>query len=259
MKPKNNSKPKLLLLCGILLTSLALRADSLFTITNTTADAFLAAGVPSTNFGGAGTLAIASASSPKGELDSVIKFNLASTVSSFNTTYGVGGWHITGLTLRLSSNFGTVGANPPGAFFTTITNGLFGVDWLANDSWMEGNGNGNGAAGFPTNNLVSFDSIPNLFSLGSSQVGTFEYAPPGTGVYTNFSLTLDSSLVADAMTGGDVSLYFYAGDNQISYLFNSRTFASGNPQFIVSAVPEPTVVSLVVVAAGGLLLRRKKL
>jgi len=259
MKTKNKFTIIALLLGSILLLPLVSRADTSFTIGNTTADAFLAAGVPSTNFGGAGTLAIAPASSPKGELDSVIKFNLGGAVSQFNTTYGTGGWHITGLTLRLSSNFGTVGANPPGAFFTPITSGLFGVDWLGNDSWVEGTGNGNGTAGFPTNSFVSFNSIPDLFSQGSTSVGTFGYAPPGTGVYTNFSLTLDSSLVTDAMTGGDVSLYFFAADNQISYLFNSRTFASGNPQLVVTAVPEPTVISLGFIAAGGLLLRRKKL
>jgi hypothetical protein len=257
MKRKRNPIVKILLLCGILLPN-ASRADTSYTVTNTTADAFLSASSPTLNFGGAGTLAIASSSSPKGALDSVIKFNLASAVSQFNSTYGVGSWHITGLTLHLSSNFGTAGAVPGGAFFTTITNGLFSVDWLANDSWVEGNGNGSGTAGFPGNSLVSYDSKSDLYLLGSSQVGTFGYAPPGNGVYTNFSLTLDSSLVADATAGGDVSLYFYAADNQISYLFNSRTFASGNPQFIVTAVPEPTVVSLVVVAAGGLLLRRKK-
>src|SRR6516225_8435445 len=90
------------------------RADTSFTINNTTADAFLASGSPnnpvgtnltSLNFGGAGTLAIAPAPSTKGEFDSVIKFNTVAAVSQFNSTYGAGNWQITGATLSLASNF----------------------------------------------------------------------------------------------------------------------------------------------------------
>jgi hypothetical protein len=63
----------------------------------TTADAFLCTGSPNyqggadltgLNFGAAGTLAIASASSPAGEFQSVIRFNLAAGVAVFNAAYG---------------------------------------------------------------------------------------------------------------------------------------------------------------------------
>src|SRR6185312_6755270 len=120
-----------------------------FLINNTTADSFLASGsagnpvgtdLTSLNFGGAGTLAVAAAATTKGEFDSVIMFDSSAAVSQFNSTYGVGNWHITGATLSLASNFGTQGATPNNNIFNTINTGSFGVDWLANDSWVEGTG-----------------------------------------------------------------------------------------------------------------------
>src|SRR5215471_10026729 len=94
-------------------------ADTIFTISSPSADAFLAVGSPgnpvgsdltSLNFGGAGTLAIAPGGSAKGQMDSVLRFNFAGAVSQFNSTYGAGNWQINGLTLRLASNFGVQGA-----------------------------------------------------------------------------------------------------------------------------------------------------
>src|SRR5262245_23699492 len=127
------------LLVMTLATALALtatKADT-FTINNTTADAFLATGSPanpipggadltSFNFGGAGTLAIAPASSTKGRFDSIIKFNTAAAVSQFNTTYGAGNWLINGVTLSLASNFGDQGEQPNNGVFNTINGGNFG-------------------------------------------------------------------------------------------------------------------------------------
>jgi len=243
--------------CGIILAfPFAGKADTSFTINTTTADAFLSGASPTLNFGSAGTLAIAPASSAKGEFDSVIIFNTASAVSQFNTTYGAGNWTITGLTLSLASNFGTQGAQPNNAIFNTINAGSFGIDWLANDSWVEGTGGGNGAA----NGAVSFNSISSLLSPGYDSLGTYTYTPPGNNVYANYSLSLDANLVSDAAAGGAVSLYFYAADNQVSYLFNSREFASNHPELTVTAapVPEPATAALLVASLGGFLFSRRQ-
>lgn len=183
-------------------------------------------------------------------------FNTASAVSQFNTTYGAGNWTITGLTLSLASNFGTQGAQPNNAIFNTINAGSFGIDWLANDSWVEGTGGGNGAA----NGAVSFNSIPSLLSPGYDSLGTYTYTPPGNNVYANYSLSLDANLVSDAAAGGAVSLYFYAADNQVSYLFNSREFASNHPELTVTAapVPEPNAAALLAASLGGFLFSRRQ-
>jgi len=154
------------LICGALFAlPFGSYADTSFTINNTTADAFLASGsannpvgsdLTSLNFGGAGTLAIAPASSTKGEFDSIIKFNTAAAVSQFNTTYGVGNWQITSMTLSLASNFGVQGAQPNNNIFNTINAGGFGIDWLGYDNWVEGTGGGMGSPGYPNNSSVSF-------------------------------------------------------------------------------------------------------
>jgi hypothetical protein len=242
--------------CGVILSlPLAGKADTSFIVNDTTADAFLSGVSPSLNYGSAGTVAIAPASSAKGEFDSIIKFNLAGAVSQFTTTYGAGDWQITGLTLSLASNSGTQGTQPGNAIFNTINAGSFGVDWLAYDGWTEGTGGGNGAA----NGAVSFSSISTLFSAGSNSLGTFIYTPPGNNVYLNYALPLAAGLVSDTAAGGDVSLYFYAADNQVGYLFNSKESASNRPGLTITAapVPEPGMLALTAVSFGLLTLRKR--
>jgi hypothetical protein len=243
-------------------------AQNSYTITTTTADAFLASGSPSNphganltslNFGGAGTLAIAPASSPDGEFDSVIKFNLSGAVSQFNTTYGAGNWTITGLTLSLASNFGVQGAQPNNNIFNTINAGSFGIDWLSFDGWTEGAGSGNGEPGYPTTSEVSFNSIPTLLSGTVDSLGTFTYTPPGNNIYLTYTLPLDAGLVTDAAGGGDVSLYFYAADNQVSYLFNARSYAQNHPEMTITVapVPEPSAWAMVACGLAGLVTVRR--
>lgn len=270
LNTKNLALAKAAAVCGAILgLPLNGKADSSFLIDNTTADAFLASGsagnplgsdLTSLNFGGVGTLAIAPASSVKGEFDSVIKFNTASAVSQFNSLYGAGNWMITGLTLSLASNFGVQGAQPNSAVFNQISGGRFGVDWLANDSWVEGNGSANGASGYPANNYVSFNSISTLFSAGSDSLGAYLYTPPGNNVYVSYLLPLEANLLADAKGGGDVSLYFYAADSQVGYLFNARSYAGNHPQLTITAapVPEPGALALVMAGFGGLALGRRQ-
>jgi hypothetical protein len=65
--------------------------------------------------------------------------------------------------------------------------------------------------------------------------------------------------VSDATAGGDVSLYFYAADNQVNYLFNARSYASNHPELTLTAtlVPEPATGALLAAALGGFLLSCK--
>ncbi|HWY32467.1 MAG TPA: hypothetical protein VNX46_17015, partial [Candidatus Acidoferrum sp.] len=73
-------------------------------------------------------------------------------------------------------------------------------------------------------------------------------------VYVNYSLGLDAGLVSDVAAGGAVSLYFYAADNQVSYLFNSKEFSLNHPELTLTAVavPEPATVTLWAAVLGGL-------
>src|SRR5262249_40865660 len=136
--------------------------------------------------------------------------------------------------------------------------GSFGVDWVGYDSWVEGSGGGMGTPGYPGNTFVSYNSISTLYSAGSASLGSFAYTPPGNNVYVDYTLPLNASLASDAAGGGDVSLYFYATDNQVGYLFNARSFGSNVPRLTLSAVavPEPTVAGLIFMGMGSLPIAR---
>ena len=201
------------------------------------ADAFLASGssnnpvgadLTGLNFGGAGTLVVASAALGKGEFQSLLKFNLASAVALFNANYGAGHWIITGISLTLTSNYGTGGVQPNNAVFPMINSGHFVIEWLSNDNWVEGTGTPN----LPTTDGVNYDSLPALLSGAHEILGTNLYSPPGNNVSVTYPLPLTANLVANVSAGGDVTFLFYAADGQIGYLFNSYSYGRGNQPLI---------------------------
>jgi hypothetical protein len=187
-------------------------------------------------------------------------FNTASAVSDFNGIYGAGNWTISGVSLSLASNFGAQGAQPNNQIFNTINAGSFGIDWLADSSWTAGTGGGSGTPGYPNNNDIDYAYIPTLLSYGYDSLGDFAYTPPGNNIYLNYTLPLDGNLVANAAAGDNLSLYFYAADDQVSYLFNSQVYASNHPELILTATPtpEPATLTLMGAAAGALLISARR-
>lgn len=255
------------LVCGGILAMPAMSPGQSSYILTDAVGSFLATGSPAnpvgtnlteSDFGNAGTFAIASASSTKGEFDSVLMFNTGAAISQFNGLYGAGNWTITRITLSLASNFGVQGVQPNNGIFNSINAGNFGIDWLADNNWVIGNAGGMGIPGYPNNNYVSYDDIPNLFAAGSDPLGTFTYTPPGNNIYLTYTLPLDGNLVSAAETG-DVSLYFYAADNQVSYLFNSDIYSANHPEFTLTATPtpEPGALALLSAALAGILMARR--
>lgn len=257
------------LVCGVILTlPAASRAQTTYTINDSTAAAFMASGsagnpdgadLTNINYGDAGTLAIAPASSTKGAFDSVILFNTAAAVSQFNTDYGVGDWTITGVQLSVASNFGVQGAQPNNLIFNTINAGSFGIDWIADTTWTVGNGGGSGTPGYPSNSDVDYGYIPTLLSSGADPLGDFTYTPPGNNIYLTYTMPTDAGLDTAAADGA-VSLYFYAADDQVSYLFNSQVYASNHPELILTATPAPEPGALTLLGAGfvGLVMARRQ-
>lgn len=211
--------------------------------TTTSADAFLATGSPDNpvgsdltglNFGAAGTLAISPASAVKGEFQSVLQFDLADAVTLFNATYGTNGWTVTAISLELASNSATNGLQPNNGIFNVINGGNFVIEWLATNGWPEGTGTPN----LPTTDGVTYDSLPGLLSVDHQILCTNTYNPPGDNIYVTYPLPLDTNLLNEVTNGGDVSLLFYAADNQIGYLFNSHEYGRGNEPLInVTASP----------------------
>lgn len=221
-------------------------------LTNTamsSADAFVCTGSPNyqngadltgLNFGDAGTLAIAPASAAKGEFRSVMRFSLSNVVSGFNAVYGTNGWQITGISLELTSNYGTGGVQPNNPIFNVISGGQFVIEWLADADWIEGAG----TPSLPTTDGVTWNSLPALLVGAHVPLCTNTYLPPGNNVHVFWPLPLETQLVADAGTGGKVSFYFYSTDEQVGYLFNSYKYGRGNEPLIhVIATPWLRILS----------------
>ena len=214
------------------------------------ADAFLATGssnnpegsdLTGLNFGGAGTLVVAPAASVKGEFQSILEFNVTNAMGLFNTNFGAGNWTVTGISLKLTSNYGTAGVQPNNAIFPVISGGDFVIEWLSTNGWPEGTGTPN----LPTMDGVTYDSLPGLLSGPHRILCTNTYSPPGNNVPVTYTLLLDTNLVAEISAGGDVTFLFYAADDQIGYLFNSYSYGRGNePLILVTAnLVSPQILS----------------
>lgn len=199
---------------------------------------------------------VAGSASGNGAFHSILRFDLSTGVTQFNSAYGAGNWTITSITLRLAGNNGVVGQQPNNAMFPVIAAGNFTLSWTPNDSWSEGSG----SPSVPTTDGVVFNDLPTL-TAGSVLLGNFSYTPPGNNVPLTWSLSLAPSLTADVAAGGAVSFLVAPGDENVSYLFNSRSFGTvGNrPLLSVTVIPEPSIAALLALAGAAFLIGRRRL
>jgi hypothetical protein len=223
-----------------------------------TADAFVTSGgsLSSSNFGGAGSLAIAAPGLPQGEFQSALKFDLSTTLSALDAHFGAGQWAIQSVSLQLTSS---PHSNP---IFNDIAAGQFNVSLMQNNSWVEGTGTG----GVPGSDGISFNSLLGTYVNNSTDqaLGTFSF-PGGSSGQNSYTLTLSSGLLNDLDSGSNLSLRLFAADSGVSYLFTSRSgSASARPDILVQAmaIPEPGTAALCGLALGLLCLvqtvRRRK-
>jgi len=204
------------------------------------ADAFMASGptgnLANNNYGGGGALALAASGLPQGPFQSVIEFNLGPAANSFNSQYGAGDWTVQSVTLQLTS---TPHNN---AIYNNAAAGQFNVSLMQNNAWVEGTG----TAGTPTTDGITYNSLMSTYVNPATDqaLGTFSF-PGGSSGANNYSLTLSPGLLNDVGSGGEVSLRLYAGDNNVSYLFSSRSAGSGGPELLITAAPEPGTLELI--------------
>jgi hypothetical protein len=239
-------------LVAIILCAASITSAQVTNTVTSVADAFLCAGstnynngedLTGLNFGGAGTLVVAPPSSPKGEFQSVIRFDLSSDLDLFNSTYGSNHWTVTGVALILTSNYGTQGVQPNNPIFPTINAGKFVIEWLSDDDWVEGTGNPN----LPTTDGVCYNSLPDLLSGSHEILCTNLYTPPGNNIPVTYPLPLSTNVVNDIVSGTNISFLFYAADDQIACLFNSYFYGRGNePKIQVVATPILAILSCVI-------------
>lgn len=224
---------------GVFLLSAAQTRAASFSL-NPTADAFVTTGptgnLSNNNYGGAGSLSVTAAGLPQGEFQSVLQFDLAPAVASFNTTFGAGQWSIQSVSLQLTA---ASGGNP---IFNAPAAGSIGISWLQNDSWTEGAGTpaAPGATGVTYNSLQGA-----TISAGDENLGEFTFIG-GTSGNSIHSLNLTPGFSADISAGGPASLRLFAGDGSVSAVFSSRSFGTtaNRPVLTVQAVPEPGTLGL---------------
>ena len=233
-----------------LLVSQSLLAASISTAS--VADAFVATGptgnLTNNNYGGGGALAIAAPGLTNGEFQTVMKFDFSILKTTLDTDFGLGLWSVQSVSLQLTSS------PHNNAIYNDVVAGSFAISLMQNSSWIEGTG----TASSPTSNGISYSTLLNSYiNVPSDQpLGNFSF--PGGTVGTNkYLLPSSSNLNADILSGSLASLRLYAADNQISYLFSSRSGGvAAQPELIVTAlaVPEPGLIGLVVL--GGMLILR---
>lgn len=240
-------------------TTITLRPDSTAGSSPTNGDAFVTTGSTSTdlsgnNYGAAGALAV-SASLSSGTFASLLRFDLSSAKSTFDTAYGAGGWNIDSIALQLTT---TTAMNP---IFNASQAGAFDVKWISSNSWVEGTGN----PMTPGTTGVNWTNFAGL-AAGAEAQGAFAVANAGDGVTATYTLTPSSSLLNDLFSGSQASLALTAdpSDSNVAVLFNSRNFGTSarRPGLIITAsaavaAPEPGRTLLLMTGLVCTLRRRR--
>jgi len=216
-------------------------AELLTVDVNPTADTFVSAADPGSNFGAAGALAVAAGALTKGEFQSVLQFDASSAKSSFDSTFGTGQWSIQGVAFALTA------AYPGNPIFNPQSSGQFSVSWMQNDSWLEGTGKPK----TPTTDGMTFDTLSSFLSAGDRGLGTFGFdgSTEGTALY---SLTPEADFLADVAAGNFVSLRLFAADPSIAHVGNSRDYTTPEyrPTLSITAVAVPEPGSIVLFLTG---------
>ncbi|HEY3244604.1 MAG TPA: PEP-CTERM sorting domain-containing protein, partial [Phycisphaerae bacterium] len=135
--------------------------------------------------------------------------------------------------------------------------GMFELRWLSSDGWIEGAGTPN-IPSIAGPGEMCWNLLQTLLASGSeASLGTFSNTLT-TELHT-YDLNLASSFTSDLATGGSVTLHMLPVSSNIGFTFNSGDHpnVSYRPRLIVTAVPEPTSLSVLALAACVLIRRRR--
>ena len=227
-------------------------ATTLSTPINPDQDTVIATGVSNAfvnnNYGSAGAVSVAGASSGKKEQRAVMRFNVSTVISSFNALLGVGNWSIDSVTLQLAAQV-PGGTNP--LFNNPNVAGTFRIDWVPGDSWVEGTG----TPATPTTTGLTWANA----SLGTAVSQGNQSYNGGTGLMS-FTWTPTSEMMQDIMNGGEMSLELSAVTATMSGIFTSTNNGTPSnwPSLNFTASPEPSRALLIVAGMLGVMSRRRR-
>jgi hypothetical protein len=230
-----------------------------WTLTPPLHDAFVRQLSPGAGYGSAGALAVGGTNSvntlgqPRGRFDSMLRFDAGPAAQFFDAAFGIGGWTITDVTLRVVED------GEPNNALLPHGAGTFEVRWFSNDNWVQGAG----TAGMPAvagGDEMSWNYLQSLLALP-------ETTEAPLGVFSNtlasgphdYDLSTDPAFVSDIVAGGSVALHLQPVSGTIGFVFNAGDFGEPGtwPTLLVTAVPEPSGV-LTVSAVLALVLARRR-
>jgi len=183
---------------------------------NASADVFVWSEAPSSNYGGAGGLAVSglAAENALGEqmglMDTFLRFSVSDLVQQADMHFGRSDWIVTGVSLALIEQ-----SAPNNPIFNRGI-GDFEVRWICSDAWLEGTGNPRKQ----TTDGVTYDDEPLLLDAADHTLGIFSNTG-NEGVVT-FELDLPDAFTEDIRSGTDVSLFMTAASDSIGFTFDSR-------------------------------------
>lgn len=205
------------------------------------ADTMLVAAQAGNNYGGAGGISVAAAGRPRGEFQSVLRFDAADVADQLDALWGVGQWSIASISLTLTST------TPNNALFNQQAAGSVAVNWLENDAWVEGTG----GPSSPTVDGLAFAGLPGIIGPNDDLLGSVVFGETN-GVAWSGDLIADYGIASDISSGSLISLRLSAGDAGVSGTFNSRNFGTeaARPALTIVAVPEPASLATMFIGVG---------
>ncbi len=127
----------------------------------------------SQNFGGSGGLAVAALGSPKGEMETILRFNLETLRADLEEQLGSDQWNVEAVQFKFNL---TAARNP---VFNTVTAGTLCVSEFADNSWVEGMGR----TSFPDESGISFSEFAPLreATAESEPLACFDFGGESNG------------------------------------------------------------------------------
>ncbi len=185
-------------------------------------------------------------------MDTLIAYDTSSLKTQFDAQYGVGNWHVTDVQVEFYTNFDILGVPANNSQFNVPAAGNFNLSLLADNNWF--NEATAGPSGLANSNL-NWNSVfgtggaYNNLLTGDQVLGTYDYTGGsfnGTTSCSNnvcdprfWDLGQNSTLFNTVASGGIVSLFGSAADNNVTYLINQLTKPGAHPQIYVSAAAGP--------------------